>query len=35
MRQRYGALLRAEISRTVSRPEEVDEELRYLVEVLA
>ena len=30
MRQRYGALLRAEISNTVSSPEAVDEELRAL-----
>jgi RNA polymerase sigma-70 factor (ECF subfamily) len=30
MRQRYGELLRAEISRTVAGPEEVEEELRSL-----
>jgi RNA polymerase sigma-70 factor (ECF subfamily) len=34
MRHRYGELLRDEIARTVSRPEEVDEELRYLIEVV-
>ncbi len=33
LRQRYGELLRDEISRTVSRPEEVDDELRRLVSV--
>jgi RNA polymerase sigma factor (sigma-70 family) len=31
LRQRYVELLRGEIARTVSRPEEVDEELRHLV----
>jgi DNA-directed RNA polymerase specialized sigma24 family protein len=30
MRRRYGELLRAEIASTVSRPEEIDEELRAL-----
>jgi RNA polymerase sigma-70 factor (ECF subfamily) len=35
VRQRYRALLRAEIGNTVSRPEEVEEELRYLFRVLA
>jgi RNA polymerase sigma-70 factor (ECF subfamily) len=34
LRQRYGELLRSEIAKTVSRPEEVDEELRYLLQVL-
>lgn len=34
MRHRYGELLRAEVGRTVSRPEEVDEEIRYLFSVL-
>ena len=33
LRQRYGELLREEIARTVSRPEEVDEELRRLLSV--
>jgi RNA polymerase sigma-70 factor (ECF subfamily) len=35
LRQRYRDLLRAEIAETVSRPEEVEEELRYLFRVLA
>lgn len=35
LRHRYGELLRAEIARTVSRPEEVDEELRHLRSVAA
>ena len=30
LRRRYGELLRAEISQIVSRPEEIDEEIRYL-----
>lgn len=35
LRQRYRELLRAEIARTVSRPEDVDEEIRHLFAVLA
>ncbi|HEY3662468.1 MAG TPA: ECF-type sigma factor [Chthoniobacterales bacterium] len=35
MRQRYRQLLRAQVAQTVERPEEVDDELRYLVSVLA
>ena len=35
MRRRYGALLRAEIANTVSRPEEVEEELRALFAALS
>jgi len=34
LRQRYGELLRAEVAQTVSTPEEVNEELRYLVSVV-
>ena len=34
LRQRYGELLREEIAHTVSCPEEIEEELRYLFEVL-
>lgn len=34
LRQRYGALLREEIAQTVTRPEEVDEELRLLFQAL-
>jgi RNA polymerase sigma factor (sigma-70 family) len=34
LRQRFGALLREQVVRTVSSPAEVDEELRYLVSVL-
>jgi len=35
LRKRYGELLREEIAQTVNRPEEVEEELRYLVRVLS
>ena len=35
LRQRYRTLLRAEIADTVSRPDEVEEELRHLFRVLA
>ena len=35
MRQRYRELLREEVARTVDKPEEVDEELRYLCAALA
>jgi RNA polymerase sigma-70 factor (ECF subfamily) len=35
LRQRYREILRREIARTVSAPHEVDEELRYLCNVLA
>lgn len=31
LRRRYGELLRAEIAVTVSSPEEIDEEIRYLI----
>jgi RNA polymerase sigma-70 factor (ECF subfamily) len=34
LRQRYGQLLRAEVAQTVSTPDEVNEELRYLVSVI-
>ena len=34
LRKRYGELLREEIAQTVSSPQEVDEELRYLVAAL-
>ena len=34
MRQRYAEMLRAEIASTVSRPEDVDDELRALVTAL-
>jgi RNA polymerase sigma factor (sigma-70 family) len=34
MRQRYGELLRAEVTRTVSTPQEVEEEIRYLISVV-
>jgi DNA-directed RNA polymerase specialized sigma24 family protein len=34
MRRRYRTLLRAEIARTVGDPEEIDEEIRYLLRVL-
>jgi len=35
LRQRYRELLREEIAHTVTRPEEIDEELRYLFEVVS
>jgi len=35
LRQRYRQLLRDEIANTVAKPEEVDEEMRYLFEVLS
>ncbi|MBI5385943.1 MAG: sigma-70 family RNA polymerase sigma factor [Verrucomicrobia bacterium] len=35
LRQRYGQLLRQEVAQTVAHPEEVDEELRYLVSVMS
>lgn len=34
LRERYRELLRAEVSHTVATPEEVDEELRHLIDVL-
>jgi len=35
LRQRYREIVRSEIARTVSAPHEIDEELRYLCNVLA
>jgi RNA polymerase sigma-70 factor (ECF subfamily) len=35
MKKRYVELLREEVGQTVAHPDEVDEELRYLVDVLA
>ncbi len=35
MRERYGQLLREEIAQTVSRPEDIDEEIRYLFAALS
>ena len=35
LRQRYRALLREEVAQTVQKPEDVDEELRYLCAALA
>ena len=35
LRQRYRDLLRAEIANTVASPEEVDEELRHLIDVIS
>ncbi|HZR20421.1 MAG TPA: ECF-type sigma factor [Verrucomicrobiae bacterium] len=34
LRARYGELVREEIGKTVASPEEVDQELRYLIEVI-
>ena len=33
LRQRFRALLRAEVAHTVARPEDIDGELRYLISV--
>jgi RNA polymerase sigma-70 factor (ECF subfamily) len=35
LRRRYGELLRLEVAQTVATPAEIEEELRYLREVLA
>jgi RNA polymerase sigma-70 factor (ECF subfamily) len=35
MRQRYRAILRDEIAQTVSSPEEIDNEIRYLLQVVS
>jgi RNA polymerase sigma-70 factor (ECF subfamily) len=35
LRQRYRALLRAEVANTVATPGEIEEELRHLLRVLA
>jgi len=35
LRQRYRELLREEIAHTVARPEEIDEEMRYLFEIVS
>jgi RNA polymerase sigma factor (sigma-70 family) len=35
LRQRYRELLREEIAHTVTRPDEIDEEMRYLFEVVS
>jgi len=35
LRQRYRELLREEVAHTVERPEEIDEEMRYLFEVVS
>jgi DNA-directed RNA polymerase specialized sigma24 family protein len=35
MRQRYRELVREEVAQTVSSPQEVDEEIRYLIQVVA
>jgi hypothetical protein len=35
MRQRYRCLLRAEVSRTVDDPADVDDEIRYLCAALS
>ena len=35
MKRRFGELLRAEITRTVGRESEIDEEVRYLIRVMA
>jgi RNA polymerase sigma-70 factor (ECF subfamily) len=34
MKKRFGELLRQEVARTVAHPEEVDEEIRYLIDVV-
>ncbi len=35
LRRRYGELLREEVAHTVARPEEIDDELRHLAQVLS
>ena len=35
LRQRYGEILRREVAQTVAREEEVDEELRFLIQILS
>jgi hypothetical protein len=35
LRLRYREIVRHEVARTVSAPQEIDEELRYLCDVLA
>jgi RNA polymerase sigma-70 factor (ECF subfamily) len=35
LRQRFGALLREQVARTVSSEAEVEEEIRYLISVLS
>jgi hypothetical protein len=35
LRQRFGAVLREEVARTVSSPAEVDSEIQYLISVIA
>jgi len=35
LRRRYSELVRAEVTRTVATPEEVDAELKYLVDIMA
>ncbi len=35
LRQRFGAVLREQVAQTVSSPEEVEEEIRYLISVIA
>jgi RNA polymerase sigma-70 factor (ECF subfamily) len=35
LRQRYREVVRAEVARTVSHAEEIEEELRYLIEVMS
>ena len=35
LRRRYRALLREEVAQTVERPDEIDDELRYLCVALA
>lgn len=34
LRKRYGEILRAEIAQTVSSPEEVEDEIRYMFQIL-
>jgi RNA polymerase sigma-70 factor (ECF subfamily) len=34
LRQRYGEILRTEVAQTLSRPEDLEDELRHLLTVL-
>jgi len=35
LRQRYGQLLRAQIAETVASPDEIDDEIRFLLSTLS
>jgi RNA polymerase sigma-70 factor (ECF subfamily) len=35
LRRRHSEILRDEVAQTVARPEEIDEEIRYLIEIVS